>query len=320
VTNDDAYEVVVVGGGPAGLTGALVLARARRRVLVIDDGRPRNAASSGIHGFLTRDGMPPTEFLAAARAEVEGYGARFIAGKALAASGEPDAFTVTLQDAPPVTACRLLVTTGLTDILPDVPGLTDRWARDVIHCTACHGWEHRDKKIAVLATSVTAADHALTWRQWSGDVTLLNHTAQSLDSALETVLTANDVTTVAGLVRALVIVDDRLAGVELADGTRVSCQALAVQPIGVARSSLLESLGLPLAPNAHGNRIATGRHGLTAVAGVWAAGNVADPGAQVVTAAAAGYSAAAAINNDLINDDVTERVASALTTNVRGVG
>jgi thioredoxin reductase len=312
MTTDDEYDVVVVGAGPAGLTGALVLVRARRSVLVVDDGTPRNAASTAVHGYLTRDGMPPAEFLAAGRAEVERYGGHVITDQALTASGEADAFTITLRGRAPVTARRLLVTTGLTDVLPDVPGLTERWGRDVVHCTACHGWEARDQTIAILATSAAATDHAITWGHWTNSVLLLRHTAEALDPTLAMVLAADGITEVPGEVQELIIDDDRLTGVELRDRTLVQCDALAVQPVAVARSSLLESLGLPLAQNAYGTRIAADRLGLTAKPGVWVAGNVTDLGAQVVTAAAAGYTAGAAINNELIINAVTARLTQAL--------
>jgi thioredoxin reductase len=161
------YDVVVIGGGAAGLSGALTLARARRSVLVVDAGSPRNAPAEGVHGFLTRDGITPAELVAIGRQEVARYGAEVVVGEAVAARREGDGFEVTLGDGTSVGARRLLVTTGLVDELPDVAGVRERWGKDVVHCPYCHGWEVRDQAIGVLGTSARAAHQALLFRQWS---------------------------------------------------------------------------------------------------------------------------------------------------------
>lgn len=146
--NNETYDVVVVGGGPAGLSAALVLSRARRRVLVVDSGVPRNAPAAHIHGYLSRDGLPPAALLAAGRYEVTGYGGEVVtdavADVIRRGSGS---FQVRLVSGRRVPARRLLVATGLRDELPDVPGLGQRWARDVLHCPYCHGWEVRDQRL-----------------------------------------------------------------------------------------------------------------------------------------------------------------------------
>ncbi|MFD7659384.1 FAD-dependent oxidoreductase, partial [Actinosynnema sp. NPDC059797] len=130
---DENYDVVVVGGGAAGLNGALMLARSRRSVLVVDAGEPRNAPAEGVHGLLAREGVPPGELLERGRAEVRGYGGHVVEGEVVAARRAGDRFAVSLADGREVRARRLLVTTGLVDELPDVPGLRDRWGRDVLH-------------------------------------------------------------------------------------------------------------------------------------------------------------------------------------------
>ena len=172
----DSYDVVVIGGGAAGLSGALMLARSRRSVLVIDAGAPRNAPAAAVHGLLARDGTPPAELLDRGRAEVRGYGGQLITGQVSTARQDRDGFTVTLADGRMVRARRLLVATGLTDELPDIPGLRERWGRDVVHCPYCHGWEVRDQAIGVLASGPTAVHQALLFRQLSDDVVLLSHT------------------------------------------------------------------------------------------------------------------------------------------------
>src|SRR5215210_9408268 len=141
----ETYDVVVIGGGAAGLGGALMLGRSRRSVLLVDAGEPRNAPASGVHGFLTRDGMAPAALLEAGRTEVRGYGVRVLDGRVASAESGDGGFTLTLEDGRRVDARRLLVTTGLVDELPDVPGVRERWGRDVLHCPYCHGWEVRDR-------------------------------------------------------------------------------------------------------------------------------------------------------------------------------
>jgi thioredoxin reductase len=173
-TPERRYEVVVVGGGAAGLSGALILARVRRSVLVIDAGHPRNAPAGAVHAYLGRDGNAPGELLAIGRAEVTGYGGEIRSGTVTAAKRTGDGFRVVLDDGSAVLADRLLIATGLTDELPRVPGLAERFGRDVVHCPYCHGWEARDQRIGVLATGPLAVRQALLWRQLSKDVTFLH--------------------------------------------------------------------------------------------------------------------------------------------------
>ncbi|WP_433256613.1 FAD-dependent oxidoreductase [Streptosporangium sp. CA-135522] len=157
VGEERRYDVVVVGGGAAGLSGALTLARARRSVLVIDAGRPRNAPAAHVHAYLTREGMPPSQLLAAGRAEVTGYGGEIVTGDVVAAERlDRGSFRVVLGDGSAVVADRLLVATGLVDELPPLPGMAQRWGRDVLHCPYCHGCEVRDRAIGVLATGPLA--------------------------------------------------------------------------------------------------------------------------------------------------------------------
>jgi thioredoxin reductase len=173
------YEVVIVGGGSAGLAAALALGRARRSVLVIDSGTPRNAPATHVHNYLGRESTPPSELIAIGREEVATYGGQFASGtvsSARAVNADGAGFQVALTDGQAVSARRLLVTTGLADELPGVPGVAERWGRDVLHCPYCHGWEVRDQRIGVLASGPLSVHQALLFRQWSSDVTLLLHT------------------------------------------------------------------------------------------------------------------------------------------------
>ncbi|HWL36572.1 MAG TPA: NAD(P)/FAD-dependent oxidoreductase [Frankiaceae bacterium] len=292
------YDVVVIGGGAAGLSAALVLGRARRSVAVIDAGSPRNAPAAHMHGFLSRDGMPPAALLAAGRAEIARYGVELVAGHVAAI--EPG-FAVELADGRVVRARRVLVATGLRDVLPDVPGIRERWGRDLLHCPYCHGWEVRDEPLGVLGTTPASVQHALLVRQWSGDVVFFAHTYEPTPDE-ERDLAARGIRVERGEVARLVVREDTLTGVALTDGRVVARTAVFVRPGNVAHSGdLLAGLGCDVDDAGFAVVDATGR---TSVPGVWAAGNAADPRAQVITAAGAGSAAAIAINADLVLDDV----------------
>ncbi|MFI6799960.1 NAD(P)/FAD-dependent oxidoreductase [Streptosporangium canum] len=312
----NGYDVVVVGGGAAGLSGALMLARARRSVVVIDAGAPRNAPAEGVHGLLAREGIRPAELLERGRAEVRGYGGHVVPGEVGAVAREDDGedigFAVTLADGRTVRARRLLVATGVVDELPDIPGLRDRWGRDVLHCPYCHGWEVRDQAIGVLAGGPLAVHQALLFRQWSADVTLLSHTMAPPTGEEAERLAARGVSVVDGEVASLEIVEDRLVGVRLSSGALVSRQALVVAPRMVARAGFLAGLGLRPAehPRGVGEHIPSDATGRTDVPGVWIAGNVTDLVAQVGNAAAAAAAAAAQINADLVDEDTRQAVAA----------
>jgi thioredoxin reductase len=295
------YDVVVIGGGAAGLSAALVLTRARRRVLVVDAGTPRNAPAAHMQGFLSRDGMPPAELLDAGRREVEGYGGVIRQGTATDLVAFRSAgFQVLLADGDRVAARRLLVTTGLRDELPDVPGLLERWARDVLHCPYCHGWEVRGQQLGVIWNGPDSVRYAQTIRQWADDVVLFVP-AGVLTNADRGHLVARAIGIVERPIASLVIEDDRLTGIELSDGHVVPRAALFVPPTFVPHSGLLTRLGCQVDEQGW---VVTGQYGATSIPGVWAAGNVANPRAQVITAAGEGSSAAIAINADLVEEDV----------------
>jgi thioredoxin reductase len=296
------HDVVVVGGGSAGLSAALVLGRARRRVAVVDAGAPRNAPASHMQGFLSRDGLPPAELLAIGRTEVARYGVELIDGHVL---GIDPGFVVRLADDRALRTRRVLVTTGARDELPDIPGVRDRWGKDLLHCPYCHGWEVRDQPLGVLGTHRAAVQHAQLVRQWSDDVVFFAHTSDLTPEEVRQ-LDARGVRVVTGQVASLVVESDRLRGVALADGQIVERSAVFVRPEIVPHADgLLAGLGCEF--DAAGFVIVD-RTGATSTPGVWAAGNAADPRAQVITAAGAGSAAAIAINADLVLDDVERAV------------
>ena len=303
-----AYDVVVVGGGAAGLNGALMLARSLRSVVVVDAAEPRNAPAEGVHGLLGHDGVPPAALLARGRAEVTAYGGQVVRGEVATVVREDGGFRVVLADGRSTRCRRVLLTTGVVDRLPDVPGLAGRWGRDVVHCPYCHGWEVRGRRIGVLASSPMAGHQALMFGQLSDRVVLLAHT-HAPDEDTRARLAVRGIEVVEGEVAEVLTRDDRLAGVRLADGREVDLEVLAAQSRVEPRGELLEALRRDLGleavehPSGMAVHVPVGMAGVTGVPGVWAAGNLADPMAQVGAAAAAGALAGAHVNGDLVTEE-----------------
>ena len=310
------YDVVAVGGGAAGLSAALVLGRARRRVAVVDSGEPRNAPATHMHGFLGSDGLPPSELIARARAEVAGYGVDLLDDTVIGITPHLSRplsrrrFDVALASRRTVTTRRVLVTTGLRDVAPHVPGVADRWGRDLLHCPYCHGYEVRDQPLGVLAGGQTSIEdslaHAHLVRLWSDDVVFFaNGTSLSVEQRER--LVARAIGVVDAPVTRLVVEDDQLTGVETDDGHVVPRSAVFVRPQLVANDTLLTDLGCATGPTGW---VTVDPTGATSVAGVWAAGNAVNPRAQVISAAGEGSAAAIAMNNDLVDEDLPIAVAN----------
>jgi thioredoxin reductase len=304
-------DVLIVGGGAAGLNAALVLLRAQRTVVLVDAGAPRNAPATHMHGFLSRDGMPPRDLLAAGRSEVSGYGGSLIDDTVV---GVEPGFHVRLAAGSPLRARRVLVATGLRDELPDLPGVRERWGRDLLHCPYCHGYEVRDQPLGVLGGTPDAVQHALLVRQWSPDVTLFPH-ADALTPEQRELVAARGIRVVEGRVARLVVDRDQLQGVELGDGTVVARAAVFVRPRFVPNADLLTGLGCAVDESGWVVHDPVGR---TTVAGVWVGGNATDPRAQVITAAGQGSAAAIALNADLVDEDVKCALADHRTSHTAG--
>jgi thioredoxin reductase len=298
------YDVLIVGGGPAGLSAALMLGRARRRVAVVDAGEPRNARASAMHGFLSRDGMPPAQLLAVGRLEVAGYGVDLISDRVVEVR---PGFEVRLAGGEVVEAGRVLVTSGLRDELPDVPGLAALWGTDVVACPYCHGYEVRDRPLGVLAGGPSAVAKAALIREWSADTVLFTDGYLPSGDEHERLAAAAVVVETAEVTR-LVAKNDRLAAVELAGGRRVPRAALFVAPRFVPADGVLRDLGCELTDQ---GRVRVDPTGRTSVPGVWAAGNVVDPMLNVISSAGAAAATAAALNTDLVQARLTARVQRA---------
>jgi thioredoxin reductase len=309
MTNE--FDVVIVGGGVAGLGAALTLVRGRRSVLVIDSGRPRNAPAGHTHGFLTRDGVPPLELQRIGRLEVQGYGGEVVGGQVASVTRHDGGLRVELDDGTVRLARRVLIATGLADELPDVAGLKQRWGRDVVHCPYCFGWEMRDRALGVLATSPHSVNQALLWRQWSSNVTFLRHTAELSDEQRGQ-LAAWNIPVVDGEVAGLEVGNDRLRGVRLRSGQVVELDGLVVGPRMRAHHFVLADLDVTVVehPNGIGQQVQADAGG-KAAPGVWVAGNVADVTLGVLQSAASGVTAAVSLNADLIAEDTSRALAPA---------
>lgn len=296
-------DVVVVGGGAAGLSGAKALLRSRRSVLVVDAGEPRNAPAAGVHNLLGLEDVSPAELLERGRAEVASYGGTVRRARAVTARRDDDRFVVGLDDGEEVHARRMLVTTGLVDELPDVDGLAERWGHSVLHCPFCHGYEVRDQRIGVLATGANATHQALLFVALSDDVVLLTHDAPPGD-ADRAQLAAAGVRVVEH--RVVGLEGEPLTGARLDDGTVLPLDALVVAPWMRAASPVLDALGLAAEPHpaGMGEQYPSEPMGATAVPGLRLAGNVTDVAAQVAAASAAGLLAGAALHGELVQEDL----------------
>ncbi len=300
MTQGDSYDVVIIGGGTAGLSAALLLGRSRRRVAVVDAGEPRNMRAEHIHGYLTRDGIPPARFLELAREEVRSYGVVFV--DATAEEVHPDR-RVRLRDGRVLTARQVILAIGLKDVLPDVEGADALWGRGLFQCPYCHGWEYQDRALAVLGTGESSVQQTQLVRQFSSDVTLFTHRMGPLSDDDSASLASLGVKVVEGPVQALVAGSDSLTGVRLAGGASRPCDALFFEPDATVDTSILKA---PDCGTSEDGCVSTDESGRTSVEGVWAVGNAADPAAQVIVAAGDAYRLAVAVNAELIEDDVDQ--------------
>lgn len=300
--SEPVLDTVIVGGGGAGLTAAQVLGRARRAVTVVDGGEPRNAPAAHLHGFLSRDGVEPAELLRIGRAEIAEYGVGVVSGRVEAVTPAAGGFTVTVGDTL-LRARTVLIATGSRDVLPaGIEGLAQRWGRDVLHCPFCHGYEVRDAPLGVIAGEVPAmaVHQALLIPQWSANVTFFTRDLPISDEDRATVA-ARGVRIVDGPVAGLVVTGDHLRAVRMTDGAEYPREAVFIGPRFEPNDRLLTAAGAERGPT---GLVPADPLGRTTVPGLFAAGNVVDPMAQVIVAAGQGSVAAAAISAYLLNLDV----------------
>ena len=300
----DLYEALIVGGGAAGLSAALVLGRSCRTVVVCDDGRPRNAVADRMHGFMSRDGTRPQELLAIARAELAQYSSvEFIEAHVDAISGERGSFCVETASGSRYSARRVLLATGVYDALPDIEGLREAWGRSAFVCPYCDGWEVRGKRVAVLAAGSKAVELAQELRQWTGDALACTQGDDELLPAQRRWLEATGTRTIRSPVRRLHSDGGQTRFVEFEDGSTEHCEAVFLSAPLRPRYPLVDMLGCGLRQD---GEIEIDERGRTTVPGVYAAGDAVTTVHQVVLAAASGVCAAMAINEDRLKEEVRE--------------
>jgi thioredoxin reductase len=299
--DSDRYDVVVVGGSFAGMAAAMQLARARRRVLVVDAGRPRNRFARHSHGFLGQDGRAPADIMATARAEILAYPtAAFLADEATHARAIADGFELDLASGSTVLARRLVLATGVADELPDVPGLRERWGVSVLHCPYCHGYEVADRPFGVLAVADTAVHQALLVTEWSADVTLFTNGVMRPDDEQRAALAARGVRIDERPVAALLGDGEELSGVRMEDSAVVGIGALFIQLRTRMASPLAEQLGCEMEDGPFGPMIRTDARKSTTVPGVFAAGDTTRVPPNATLAAAEGVFAGFGAHQSLV--------------------
>ncbi len=309
LTENTLWDVIVIGGASAGLSAALMLGRARRRVLVIDGGAPRNGVTAHMHAVLGHDGKAPADLYSIARAEVVAYGVVLCAAEAVAVTGSAGDFTVRLSDGGAPRARRIVLATGLVDHLPEVPGLRELWGRSVFTCPYCDGYEFRDRRIGVLATGEHSRMQVQMLRQWSDKVVYLPH-RQPLPNPLEQrALDARGIDMRPGELTAVAPRDGSVV-VELADGGTVDLDVIFTFPTPIPRDDVVRAFDATRQETPFGSFLLTDPTGRTSIPGIWAAGNITNPGANVPMSIAAGAMAGAGVNGDLIETETLDAVSA----------
>lgn len=294
------YDVIIIGGSFAGLSAAMYIARARRSVCVIDSGSPRNRFAPQSHGFLAQDGSEPGAMLATARLQVAAYPTvSFIEGKAIRAAKTPDGFSVTLATGEVVESARLVLAFGISDELPSIPGLAERWGKSVLHCPYCHGFEFSGRHLGVLSVSPRSVHQAALIADW-GPTTLYLNGGPEPDGESMSMLRSRGVVIEPAAVRALHGEGTELSSIELVDGTMSRVDALYVGPRTRLNSDIASQLGCELEDGTFGQVIRTDAQKMTTVRGVYAAGDITRSAHNVTWASADGVTAGTAAHQSLV--------------------
>ncbi len=298
------HDVCIVGAGPAGLNAALVLGRCGRDVVVFDSGQPRNAASQGLHNFLSRDGIHPQELRSLGRKEIAAYPTvRFIDAQVATVQRRGDSFAIVTLDGHGLEARIVLLATGRLDVLPDRPGFREFYGRGVYHCPYCDGWENRDKRILAYGDHAPAIDLALALLTWSKTLTLCVTNPAALSARDRERVLANHIAIAPAPIAALVGEGGGLSGARLENGETIACDAVFFTSDLPQKSPLAQSLGCQLD---EGGSVICAQHAATGVAGLYVAGNVRGGVHLAIMAAAEGAEAGIAINEELAERELKQ--------------
>ena len=294
------HDAIIIGGSFAGLSAAIYIARARRSVCIVDTGTPRNRFATHSHGFFAQDGSEPGAMLATARSQVAAYPmATFIEGEAVSAAREKDRFSVKLASGDVRESTTLVLAFGISDELPAIPGLTERWGRSVLHCPYCHGFEFSGQRLGVLHVSPMSFHQAMLIAEW-GPTTLYLNSAREPDQSALAELRERGVSIEPAPVRALHGDGARLSAIELADGRMSAADALYLGPRTHLNSEIAEQLGCEMDEGPLGSFIRTDATKMTTVSGVYAAGDITRAAHNLTWASADGVTAAMAVHRSLI--------------------
>jgi thioredoxin reductase len=290
------FDAAIIGGGPAGLSAALVLGRCRRKVVVFDDESPRNQQSHATHGFFTRDGVPPGKLLRVGRAELAPYDVRLIDAHVDGVVRCGASFAIQAGNEPTVVARKLLLATGMRDRMPELPGFAECWGSSVYQCPYCHGWEVRDQALGAYGVGPNVFDLGLGLRTWSSNVSVFTDDKFPVTPADGQRARLNGVTVYTEAIGSLVVNEGRLSGVTMRSGKFVKCEAMFVQAGQEQRSNFAAELGCELTPQ---NTVKTYHNERTSVRGVFVAGDASVELQSIAVSVAEGYKAAVAIHLEL---------------------
>ena len=291
MTDTDTYDAIIVGGGSAGLSAALQLARLRFRLLVLDSGAPRNRFAGHMHGVLGRDHTSPLDLLADGRRELSRYDVDVREDAASTASRDGELIAVTTESGLVARAQVVLVATGANDTLPDVPGVVERWGRGVHHCPFCDGWENRDTRIGVLAETADPLHQIRMLRRLTDRITVLTNGNAPFDDAQLAHFASSGVALDDRALERVLTTDDGIRGAAFADGASIELDALFVSPRATPRDEVLVALGAERVEAFGRTWAGVDAMGRTSVPGLWAAGNVVSPMLGVAASIAAGATA-----------------------------
>ncbi len=290
------YDVIVVGGSYAGMAAALQLVRARRTVLVIDAGQRRNAAATEAHGFLGQDGTDPGEIIRVAREQLHRYPTlTWVEGRVVSASGAREGFALACENGSRYTSRRVLLALGVSDELPPVPGLAERWGTSVFHCPYCHGYELGEGRIGVIATGPNSTHQARLLLEW-GQVTFFTNGLIELDAKTRQDLQAQGMAIESAAIAAV----EGHGDVVLADGRRLHFEGLFTAPRNAPSTPLAGQLGCELVETPFGTQIHTNDAKLTSVPGVYACGDAARVPHSISLAVGDGAWAGAQVHQSLV--------------------